>query len=136
RGTVRRALLELEMEGYIRREQGKGTFVASPKPTVQYQLGEISSFSQQVQATGLQPSTRILEKGSIADADVPTNVRDVYRLPAGEEVLRIRRLRLGNGVPMAVQVIYLQSSRFPRIFDEDLSSLFTLYLGKYGICVT
>jgi GntR family transcriptional regulator len=136
RGTLRRAMLELELEGYIRREQGRGTFVAARTPTVKYQLGQISSFSQQVLATGLQPSTRVLEKGIVAGATVPANVREAYRLSVNVKVIRIRRVRLGNGVPIALQVIYLQATRFPGILDEDLSSLFRLYLERYRIQVT
>ena len=136
RGTVRRALLELEMEGYIRRQQGRGTFVARLTPRIPYQLGETSSFSQQVREAGLEPTTQLLESGLIPAIKAEGRVLEAFDLSEGGKVFRIRRLRLGNGMPMAVQTVFLLPSRCPGILDEDFLSLVQLYREKYGVRIT
>src|SRR3989442_824301 len=58
RGTIRRALLDLEIQCYIRRSQGKGTFVTGPLQRVSYEL-ESGSFSQQVARAGLNARSKV-----------------------------------------------------------------------------
>ncbi len=57
RATIRQALAELEAEGVVRRVQGLGTFVASPKIRHRPQL---QSFSELARSQGFVPSHRML----------------------------------------------------------------------------
>ena len=65
RGTVRRALSELELGGYISRVAGRGTFVTRVAPRLEKAVGEITSFTQQLSQAGFEPSTKVLFAGSI-----------------------------------------------------------------------
>jgi GntR family transcriptional regulator len=103
RGTVRRAVDELARQGYLVKKPGKGTFVRNTSPILQ--KSELASFTQQLTARGLTPTTRLLSAGRIRAAEAKGRVREGFGLTSEAEVIHIRRLRLGDGVPLAIQSI-------------------------------
>ncbi|PRY02052.1 GntR family transcriptional regulator [Allonocardiopsis opalescens] len=107
RTTVRQALTELVVEGRLLRIQGKGTFVAKPKVA---QVLQLTSYTQDMRAQGLHPATRILEVSYI-NADERLAERLAIR--SGGRVLRIERLRMADGEPMAIETAHLAARRFP-----------------------
>ncbi|HCX79146.1 MAG TPA: hypothetical protein DG577_07020, partial [Firmicutes bacterium] len=58
RETMRRAVLRLVNEGYLFRQQGKGTFVCRKRP--QDGLEQIVSFTAEMLARGYKPGTKVL----------------------------------------------------------------------------
>lgn len=132
RGTVRRALAELELRGYITRMPGRGTFVTRVIPKLEKVLGEIKSFTLQLSEAGLEPSTQVLFAGVITAAEARGRVEDGFGVPSDAEVIHIQRLRMGSGTPFAIQSVYLLPERCPDILKEDLTHLFRLYEKKYG----
>jgi len=133
RGTVRRAVDELARQGYVVKKPGKGTFVRSTSPILQKKLGELASFTQQLSAQDLTPTTRLLSAGRILAAEAEGRVQEGFGLTSEAEVIHIRRLRLGGGVPFAIQSVYLLPALCPGILEEDLSQLFRLYETRYGV---
>jgi GntR family transcriptional regulator len=136
RGTVRRAVDELARQGYVVKKPGKGTFVRSTSPILQKKLGELASFTQQLSAQDLTPTTRLLSAGRIRAAEAEGRVREAFGLTSEAEVIHIRRLRLGDGVPFAIQSVYLLPASCPDILEEDLSRLFRLYEIRYGVRIS
>jgi GntR family transcriptional regulator len=136
RGTARRAVEELARDGYVRRHQGKGTFVVRRTPTFLKRLGELASFTQQLTARGLTPTTRLLSAGRIRAAEAEGRVREGFGLTGEAEIIHIRRLRLVDGVPLAIQSVYLLPASCPGILEEDLSHLFRLYETHYGVRIS
>jgi GntR family transcriptional regulator len=136
RGTVRRAVDELARQGYVVKKPGKGTFVLSASPILQKRLGELASFTQQLSARGLTPTTRLLSAERIRAAEAEGRVREGFGLTGEAEVIRIRRLRLGDGVPFAIQSVYLLPASCPGILEEDLSQLFLLYETRYRVRIS
>ena len=136
RGTVRRAVDELARQGYVVKKPGKGTFVLSTSPILQKRLGELASFTQQLSARGLTPTTRLLSAERIRAAEAEGRVREGFGLTSEAEIIRIRRLRLGDGVPFAIQSVYLLPASCPGILEEDLSQLFRLYETRYGVRIS
>ena len=132
RGTVRRAMDELVRQGYVVKEPGRGTFVRSTSPILQKKLGELASFTRQLSAQGLTPTTRLLSAGRIRAAEAEGRVREAFSFTGEAEVIHIRRLRLGDGVPFAIQSVYLLPALCPGILEEDLSHLFRLYEIRHG----
>jgi GntR family transcriptional regulator len=129
RATVRQALGQLEIEQRIFRRQGKGTFVARPK--IEQSL-ELTSHTEGMRSRGISPSSKLI---------------DVRRIPAGidvglqldlspkAEVLRIERLRLADGEPIALEVLFLNADRFDGITSAlgDNASLYQLLSSNYGV---
>ena len=134
RGTVRRAVDELARQGDVVKKHGKGTFVRSTSPILQ--KSELASFTQQLTARGLTPTTRLLSTGRIRAAEAEGQAREAFGLTGEAEVIHIKRLRLGDGVPLAIQSVYLLPASCPGILEEDLSHLFRLYETRYGVRIS
>jgi GntR family transcriptional regulator len=133
RGTVRHALLELELEGYITRGAGRGTYVASTRGRLTSQLGRVTSFTDQVCQAGLRPSSQVLVATVIKASEAQGKVCEGLRVPPTESVIWIKRLRSADHTPFAIQSVFLLPRRCPGILDEDLSQLTKLYQEKYGV---
>jgi GntR family transcriptional regulator len=128
--TVRQALAALVMEGRLIRTQGRGTFVASPR--IEQQLTQLTGFTQDMQARGKRPSAQVLEAASIAA--LPTVAR-ALKIKVGESVIMLKRLRLADSEPVAIETAYLLASRCPGLLKEKLStrSLYDILTKKYNL---
>jgi GntR family transcriptional regulator len=96
RTTVRQALADLTVEGRLLRVQGKGTFAAEPKVAQRLQL---SSYTEDMRAQGREPSSRLLD---IAEIPAEGELTTLLNIRSGAKVLRMQRLRLADGEPMAI----------------------------------
>lgn len=102
RHTVRQAVQELVREGHLRRVRGLGTFVSSRK--VAEQFTPRMDFIDQWAQSG-RPLTQDIERFERRPAD--HDIAAAFGVPAGEEVLYIKRLRRGAGIPVSVDHRYI-----------------------------
>jgi GntR family transcriptional regulator len=119
--TVRHALRNLEEAGLLRREHGRGTFVRSA--TVVAGVRGLTSFTDEMKTLALAPSTRLLEAHRVpADEEMA----DALEIAIGDPVVQLKRLRLGNGMPIGIQTSHLPESRVPGLYDQsgDVQSLY------------
>jgi GntR family transcriptional regulator len=130
RGTVGRAIKILVDEGWLRREQGRGTFVT--RPSLSPVFFRLANFTEDMLQRGLEPSTRLLSL-EIIPANEETATR--LQMPVGAKVIKISRLRLANGRPMAYETRYLAHGLCPQLMEEDLEhqSIHSLLIDKYNI---
>ncbi len=133
RGTVRRALLELQMEGYISRGSGRETLVISSSGRMVPGKAGLNSFSDQVRNAGKEPSSRILDKRVVKLKKSLNFVADGFDIPIDSEVVRIRRLRLVDKKPLAVQTTYLPLEKFKKLLDDEITELFEIYRSQFKI---
>lgn len=130
RGTVRQAIQLLVSEGLLVTEQGKGTFVAPVLNSSEHFT--LSSFDEMVRKQNRTPSTKLL-----LNETVPAPPQIAERLGVGVEtaVFHIKRLRLANSKPVAVETRWLAQSLCPQLTDENLEtvSLHWLFVHKYNI---
>ncbi len=128
RTTVRQALAELAVEGRLLRMQGKGTFVAKPKVA---QVLELTGYTQDMRAHGLQPTTVILDTGYVA---AEAQLAGYLGIRPGGRVLRVHRLRLADGEPMSIDISYLPARRFPGLRRNlQNASLYETLTSAYGV---
>jgi len=128
--TVRQALQKLSELGYIRREQGRGTFVSKPK----FGQGprELMSFTEEMRRHRVVASARVLEQ-TVMDSDVA--IAEHLRLRLNARVLVLRRLRLADGEPMGIQTAHIPLDLAPGLADENFenASLYSLLETRYGL---
>jgi GntR family transcriptional regulator len=123
RTTIRQAIDLLVRQGFLYREHGRGTFVSPQK--LQKGISELTSFTEDMKQRGLVPGQKILEIGFV---QAPDKVRQQMELPAGSErVLRIERIRLGDGVPMGLQTSYYCLPGEQTISREELEEVGSIY---------
>ncbi len=104
---MRAALDELVREGYLVRRRGAGTFVAEPKVAKGI---DINSFSDDMRARGMTPASRTLDL-----AIVPAGARlgRILHVSPAEPVVAVKRLRLADGEPMAIELLHVRQSLVP-----------------------
>jgi GntR family transcriptional regulator len=124
--TVRQALQELAEAGYIRREHGRGTFVAERK----FDQGprELTSFTEEMQRHQLTATARILSQ-AVVPADA--RVSEALQVPAQSQLFVLKRLRLANGEPVTVQTAHIPAALVPGLRVEEGQSLYQLLQDKY-----
>jgi GntR family transcriptional regulator len=128
--TVRQALRDLAAEGFIRREQGRGTFVERRR--LQQGPRELTSFTGEMRSHGLVPASKVLEQDTVS---ATREVAMALTIEPGARVFRLRRLRLADGQPMGIQTAYLPSHLVPGIGDTPFgdASLYDVLQTRYGL---
>ena len=131
RMTVRQALQELTNDGLVERRRGQGTFVAH-RP-VHRRPGVFLSFTEEMNRRGLRASSRLLSAG-LDDPRRPEAL-DLGLAP-DSQVVRVVRVRLADGVPVALEDAAL-APELAWVLDEDLGcgSLHGALAGR-GIIAT
>lgn len=129
RETLRRSLRELEDEGLLERKQGAGTFISGQPVLKQPQL---LSFSEEMLERGLQPSSRLISSRRIAAG---AKLAQRLKIVPGSPLLELRRLRLANEAPMALETVYLSQALLPGLEPQDLvrGSLYEVLERQYGL---
>ncbi len=133
RMTVRQALRDLTREGLIYSRAGKGTFTSEPK--IDQQLRALSGFSQDMQTRGNKPSSRVLE-AKIEPAK--EQLAHVLGIAPGAEVVLLTRVRLSDGLPLALETVHIPHALVPNLLRHDFAreSLYAVLESEYGYRLT
>jgi len=131
RTVVRQAIKELQNEGYLTTEKGKGTFVSRPK-IVGGLVQSLTGFHEDMARRGFTVSTDILAH-EVQNA--PPRAAEPLGIETGTPVIVISRIRRLNGEPSVYVTTYIPKEICPGLVDEDLSnkSLYAVLEGKYGL---
>lgn len=107
RMTARQAVSRLVEAGLVRREPGKGTFVAHRR--LQRDVETLLSFTRQMDRQGRRASSLLLGR---AVQPAGPEVAHKLGMQPGDPALHIRRLRLADDVPTAIELVILPEERF------------------------
>lgn len=117
RVTVRAAISRLADEGLLYNVHGSGTYVGSPDLFAK--APKLTSFTEDMTSRGYVPSSRVLE---ISRSNASPQVAGRLRVDPGSECTKIRRLRLADDNPMALETVYLPAAVLPmERFDAEAS---------------
>ncbi len=122
RTTIREAIDHLVRQGYLYREHGRGTFVSPQK--LQKGLMELTSFSEDLLKRGIKPGQVIR---SLDWIEAPAKIAQKLEIAPGTKVLRVERIRLGDGIPIGLQTSFLSLPTEQTISQSDLEAGGSLY---------
>lgn len=127
--TLREALVQLEAQGLIYREERRGWFISPPR--LAYDLMRRSHFHAMVEAQGRVPATQVI---SARLQPASAAICGLLQLPALSSVIQICRARRIDERLVLYVEHYLNPEYFPQILDFDLNqSLTELYARHYDI---
>ncbi|HLV09605.1 MAG TPA: GntR family transcriptional regulator [Halanaerobiales bacterium] len=130
RPTVRQAISELVREGTLRKEKGKGTFVANEKFNYG-SLQDIVTYYDKLIQRGYNPETEIIKKEIIL---ATRKLREKLHIKIHEKVIRIKRLRKIDGEPIVIITNHIPYELCPGLMEIDLKdkSLYKVIAEKYN----
>ncbi len=125
-GTLRRALADLEEKGLLDRRQGSGNYV-------RHRVGVASIYSMfrlELVAGGGLPTAELIGVERL------TKPADAPPFGPSTEAHRIRRLRRLDGLPVALEEIWLDARHAVELRPEDLSeSLYHSFRAGLGLYI-
>jgi len=132
RTTVRKAVEMLAQQGFLYTRQGRGTEVLDFKATQKLQY--VTSFSETLREQGFT----VAQSGISVDfVPAPRHIASDLKLDPGDRLLRIDRVTLANGTPIALMTNYLVPDLAPGIEKrlDGMSSLYSFLESEYHIVI-
>ena len=117
RMTARNAVQRLVQEGLVDRVPGRGTFVADGGS--HRHAGQLVGFSDEMHRHGRTPTSKLLERHVRKAKEAEAKQ---MRLPAGGRVVVVRRVRLADGAPIAVERATLPERVADGVLAADLET--------------
>lgn len=132
RMTINKALNNLEKQGYVTRISGRGTFVKAKN--IVRMINDNISFTEILQRQGMTPGATLIsyELLDVANLDPENSER------LGEKITKLhhfKRLRTGDGKPMAISDDYLDASLVEKLNLDLLSPSLYTYLKRLKLPV-
>lgn len=131
RMTVRQALDGLTADQLLYSLPGRGTFVAGT-PVIEQPLRHLSSFTDEMRARGLRPSSRLIQSAVIR---ATLELARLFDLSPNEGIVVVTRLRLADDEPIGTEQVHIPARYVPGLLDKDLTlqSLYQVLREDYGL---
>jgi GntR family transcriptional regulator len=132
RTTVRKAVEMLAQQGFVYIRQGRGTQVMDFRAT--QKLGFVTSFSETLREKGV----------TVTQADVhvdfvpaPRRIALDLQIESNERLVRIERVTLANGTPIALMTNYLLPTIAPGIEKRigGMTGLYSFLESEYNLVI-
>jgi GntR family transcriptional regulator len=132
RMTARQALHGLKTNGYAVSQKGRGTFVTRPK--LEKNIMHLRGFTEDMKHLGMEPSSKLLGQTVVG---ATAELAEKLRVQPNQAVMRLRRLRLADGIPMALEDSCIPLSQFPGLEKISFAkrSLYSVLRETYGVRV-
>lgn len=133
KSTVRSAISKLSRDGFLQKQQGKGTFVVkkvtAEKLNMAVSFDELMTATDEPIKTAVTAQTIMMPVGDLSDKlDVAPNTHLIY----------IRRLRFVADIAVLIQESYVPHHLCPELMKENLKniSLFEFFEKRIGMHIT
>lgn len=127
--TIHEVVQNLHKRGLVETRASRKICVVQPKIT--QELIGLTGFVEDMKALGMQATARVIDKKIMnADETVSRNLQ----LRKNDPVVRIQRVRIGDGLPFSFDETFLLRSVGEKIMNDDLvtTQIFTLLEEKYN----
>lgn len=122
--TVRQAIAELENDGYVKRERGKGTTIIY-NDKIDESLGEIRSFTKEMEERGMKAGTAYAK---IEKMPASLNVATHLEIAENDPIFHLYRIRTGNDEPVVIFETYLNGKYdFPLDDAQYYGAMYDLF---------
>jgi GntR family transcriptional regulator len=130
RVTIRLALNVLRDASLIVGHQGKGYFVCTLQAV--QDLGRLQGFGELMAPLGVETRSEVLSADIVP---APAAAAAALNLKRGEDLVKIRRIRIAAGEAMSIDVSYFPLAIGQRLLELDLpnTDIFALIENKLGI---
>jgi len=132
RHTVREAVRRLRARGLVDRHRGRGSFLNEARLT--QPLGSLYSLFRAVEEQGIEQRSEVIALERTRDGDAARRLA----LPPKAELVRIERLRLAGGEPLALDSVWLPVDVGQHLLDADLTrtALYDELQRRAGVRIT
>jgi GntR family transcriptional regulator len=132
RMTARQALQGLKARGYALSQKGRGTFVTKPK--LEKNIMHLRGFTEDMKQRGMVPSSKLLEQTVVKATE---ELSESLKIAPEAAVMKLRRLRLADGIPMALEESHIPLRQFPGLERISFAkqSLYYILRENYGVRV-
>jgi DNA-binding GntR family transcriptional regulator len=133
RATVRTAVLELVRQGYLKRQQGKGTFIH--RNIISEGLNMQTSLKELLLEEGIEVMPKVLARTVMMPID---ELEQQLEITPDKHIIYIKRLWSVQDEPVLLQENYIPYHICPLLLEDDIehNSLFELLEKKYRIKIT
>lgn len=129
RTTVRKAISDLQKEGYLMSIHGKGTFMKTKESS--QSIYSVIRCTQNYMEMGLHPSMKVLRKEIIPASE---GVAKNLKISKGDPVLLLDKLFYGNRILFNETIAFIPITRFPKVQYLDFSNvpIVEILRSKFG----
>jgi len=132
RATVRAALESLSSEGYLVKKHGVGTFVARVKPSLCFE--PLISLSYALEVGGIESQNVVLASQRI---EPDRGLRALMRWKGQDPCFHVRRLRLAENIPIALEDSYFHPAVESYLKNRDLTgSIAKILLSEARVTIS
>jgi GntR family transcriptional regulator len=130
RMTARQALKSLCSLGVAYSQRGKGTFVSAVK--LEKNIRQVLSFSEEMEACGSRPHSELIALEAVLPGE---DVADALCLQPADKVIRLRRVRIADSLPMGVECSCVPLRLFPDLLEkfDPRASLYRTLSEVYAV---
>ncbi|SEO57355.1 transcriptional regulator, GntR family [Amphibacillus marinus] len=125
RMTVRQAINNMVNDGLLFRQKGRGTFVAEQK--IEQDLSSLTSFSEDMRKRNQTPSNQLI---SIQLINHQPAISEKLRVGSNEPIYEIKRLRLADDEPIALETTYTPEKIVGHIDEKQAEQSFYTYIEE------
>lgn len=129
--TVNKAIKELEKQGWLSIQIGKGTFINEAQ--IDQELETLTSFSEDMIKRGRHPASRVITAEMIP---APPEIAKSLGILPGADIIKLQRVRLSDHEPIALETSHLIEAYVPNILyrhDFSQESLYAVLRDQYNL---